>query len=83
MCHVISVKWHGLDLAYVPCGMSYVVFRCHVRWLRPNICGMSYALPKCHMVWPKPNICAMWHVIALLMYRVTWLKFSIGAMWHG
>jgi hypothetical protein len=73
MWHVIGSMWHGFDLDYVPCGMSYVMFRCHVGWFklnicatwpRPNICGMSYALPRCHMAWPIPSICTMWHVIA-------------------
>jgi hypothetical protein len=80
MCHVVGAMWHGLDLAYVPCGMSHAMFRCHVGWLRPNICGMSYALPECNMVWPRLNICAMWHVIAQLMCHVAWPKPSIGAM---
>ncbi len=52
-CHVawirpsICAMWHGLSLTYVPCDISYVVFKCH---------GMAQTQPICHMSWPKTSI---------------------------
>jgi hypothetical protein len=65
MCHVIGSMWHGLDLAYVPCGMSYAMLRCHVGWLRPSLCatwhGLGLTYVTCHM----PCQDATWHGLGL------------------
>jgi hypothetical protein len=57
--------WHGLSLTYVSCGMSYVLFKCHVEWLRPNLCaawhGLRLAYVACHM----PCLDATWHALNL------------------
>jgi len=45
----IVTTWHGLNLAYVLCGMS------------EHTLGVIYS---CHMAWPKPCLVAIWHVIA-------------------
>ncbi len=68
--------WHGVDLAhvprdmvlglaYVPCGMFYVMFQCHVGWFRPSICATWHGLGLIYVACPMPCLDATWHGLDL------------------
>jgi hypothetical protein len=61
----LGAMWHGLNLAYVPCGMSYVVFKCHVGWFRPSLCATWHDLGLAYVACFMSCLDATWHGLDL------------------
>jgi hypothetical protein len=68
------------SIAYVPCAMLYVMFKCHVGWLKPSLFATWHGLGLAYVAYLMPCLDATWHGLNLAHVPCHSLA---SVTWHG
>jgi hypothetical protein len=67
----------------VACGMSYVMLRCYVGWLRLSLCATWHGLGLTYVTCPMPCLNVTWHSLDLTYVPCGMFMLCLNAMWDG